>query len=147
MKTLCHLAFIAIASCLAFVSCSKNNDDGGTITVNGVTYTNVKATCEVRGGVFFNFDLGDGITATGLVDYGLAFDKTLHFGYDEDNGGYGDWLPLEVDYPNGTHYTAMPKSGTQTMKENGGTISVVIDGKDENNKDYKVNVVAKVTVH
>jgi len=137
-------AFIALAACLAFVSCKKDNA-GGTVTVNDATYTNVQATCDdSHGGLWFKFDLGDGIFATALVDARLALEKTLHYGYEENNGGYGDWLCLGVEYPGGGIYNVDPASGTQTIKKKSDAYTVAVDGKDQNGKVFKVNVTAKI---
>ena len=140
MKGLRFLAAIALALCLT--ACVKN-DGEGTVTVNDATYTNVSVTCDSsHGGLYLIFDLGDGITGTGLVDARLALEKTLKFGEEEGNGGYGDWIALCVEYPNGKIYNAVPKTGTQTIKKKGKSYSIVIDGKDENDKAYKMNVTA-----
>ena len=140
MKGLRFLAAIALALCLS--ACNKN-DGEGTVTVNDATYTNVKVTCDSsHGGLWLIFDLGEGITGTGLVDARLAVNNTLKFGEEEGNGGYGDWIALSVEYPNGKSYTAEPKSGTQTIKKKGSSYSIVIDGKDTNGKAYKMNVTA-----
>lgn len=137
-------AFLALAACLAFVSCNKDNA-GGTITVNDATYSNVQATCDdSRNGLWFQFDLGDGIVASALVDARLALEKTLRYGFEDGNGGYGDWLCMTVEYPGDKLYNVEPESGTQTIKKKGDSYSVVVDGKDQNGKVYKVNVTAKI---
>ena len=142
MKGLRFLAAIALALCLS--ACVKN-DGEGIVTVNDATYTKVTADCHEEGrGLFFTFELAEGVKASGMIDTGIALEKTLHFGYEENNGGYGDWIALGVEYPGGKFYEAVPKSGTQTIKKNGKAYSIVIDGKDENDKVYKINVSAKV---
>ena len=137
-------AFIAVAACLAFVSCTKD-DAAGTVTVNDATYTNVIATCDdSHNGLWFQFDLGDGIAASALVDARLALEKTLNYGKEENNGGYGDWLCLCVEYPSGKTYNVEPASGTQTIKKKGSSYKIAVDGKDKNGKVFKVNVTAKI---
>ena len=137
-------AFIALAACIAFTSCTKD-DAAGTVTVNDATYTNVIATCDdSHNGLWFQFDLGDGIEASALVDARLALEKTLHYGEEENNGGYGDWLCMSVDYSNGKFYNVEPASGTQTIKKKSGSYTIAVDGKDQNGKVFKVNVTAKI---
>lgn len=142
MKKLFSL--IALTACLTFVACNKDNADG-SVTVNDVTYTNVIATVDdSHGGLWFQFDLGDGIKASALVDARLALEKTLHYGEEEGNGGYGDWLCMGVEYPDGKFYNVEPATGTQTIKKKGDSYKVDVDGKDQNGKVFKVNVTAKV---
>ena len=137
-------AFIALAACITLVSCKKDNA-GGTVTVNDTVFKNVQATVDdSHGGLWFQFDLGDGIEASALVDARLALEKTLHYGYEENNGGYGDWLCMAVSYPNGRLYNVEPASGTQTIKKKGDSYKVDVDGKDSNGKVFKVNVTAKI---
>ena len=138
------LALIAIVASLSFVSCTKD-EDSGSITVNDATYTNVQATCDdSHNGLWFIFDLGDGIIASALVDDRLALEKTLHYGVEENNGGYGDWLCMAVEYPGGSIYNVEPASGTQTIQKKSDSYTIAVDGKDQNGKVYKVNVTAKV---
>ena len=137
MKTSRIFAALA-ACCIAIVSCTKTDPDANTVTINGATYENVKASCMEEHGLYFHFDFG--ITGTGLVDNRIGI-ETVTFGKD---GGYGDWLAIQILEPGDKMYTAVPKTGTQTIKKKGDSYSVVIDGKDENGKVYKVNVLAKI---
>ena len=139
MKTSRIFAALA-ACCIAIVSCTKTDPDSNTVTINGATYENVKASCMEEHGLYFHFDFGDGITGNGLVDNRIGI-ETVTFGKD---GGYGDWLAIQILEPGDKMYTAVPKTGTQTIKKKGDSYSVVIDGKDENGKVYKVNVLAKI---
>ncbi len=139
MKTSRIFAALA-ACCIAIVSCTKTDPDANTVTINGATYENVKASCMEEHGLYFHFDFGDGITGNGLVDNRIGI-ETVTFGKD---GGYGDWLAIQILEPGDKMYTAVPKTGTQTIKKKGDSYSVVIDGKDENGKVYKVNVLAKI---
>ena len=139
MKTSRIFAALA-ACCIAIVSCTKTDPDANTVTINGATYENVKASCMEGHGLYFKFDFGGGITGTGLVDNRIGI-ETLTFGKD---GGYGDWLAIDVSYPGDKYYSAVPETGTQTIKKKGNAYSVVIDGKDENGKDYKVNILANI---
>ena len=145
MKKLISLAAIALAVCVAFVSCTKE-EEGGTVTVNGETYTNVTATVQEGRGLWFQFtlDKDKGITASALVDDGLALQKTLQIGKEENNGGYGDWVLLAVEYGNGRTYSVEPGSGTQTIKKGKGAYTVKVDGKDHNGKPYKIDVKATI---
>ena len=145
MKKLISIAAIALAVCVALVSCTKE-ETGGTVTVNGETYTNVTATVQEGRGLWFQFtlDKDKGITASALVDDGVALQKTLHFEIDEGNGGYGDWVLMAVEYSTGKGYTAIPAKGTQTIKKVKNGYSILIDSTDENGKPYKVDVTAKV---
>ena len=148
MKAITRILALAMASCLMLAACEK--EDGAsknTVTVNGVTYENVVASVDdSHNGLWFNFVLTeDGkTTASALIDARLALEKTLKYGFDEGNGGYGDWMCLYVEYPDGKGYSVEPASGTQTIKKQDGGYSVVIDGKDQNGKDLKMNLVAKL---
>ena len=82
-------------------------------------------------------------TASALIDDGIALQKTLKYGVDENNGGYGDWMCLYVEYPDGKSYSVDPASGTQTIKKKDGGYSVLIDGKDDNGKEFKMDLFAK----
>ena len=148
MKAITRILALAMASCLMLAACEK--EDGAsknTVTVNGVTYENVEATVDdSQRGLWFQFVLTSDrkTTASALIDDGIALEKTLKYGVDEGNGGYGDWMCLYVEYPDGKNYSVEPASGTQTIKKQDGGYSVVIDGKDQNGKDFKMNLVAKL---
>ena len=146
MKKLISFAAIALAVCVAFVSCTKE-EEGGTVTVNGETYTNVTATVQEGRGLWFQFvlDKDKGITASALVDARLALEKTLKIGdIESGDGGYGDWVCLAVEYGNGNVYGAEPASGTQTIKKVKDAYTVKVDGKDTKGKAYKIDVTAKI---
>ena len=136
-----------MASCLMLAACEKEESASkNTVTVNGVTYENVEATVDdSHNGLWFQFVLtSDGkTTASALVDARLALEKTLKYGFDEGNGGYGDWMCLYVEYPDGKGYSVEPASGTQTIKKKDGGYSVLIDGKDDNGKEFKMDLFAK----
>lgn len=148
MKTITRFLALALAGCLMLAACEKEEDaTNNTITVNGVTYENVEATVDdSQRGLWFQFVLTSDrkTTASALIDDGIALEKTLKYGVDEGNGGYGDWMCLSVEYPDGKIYNVEPKSGTQTIKKQDGGYSVVVDGKDENGKVFKMDLVAKV---
>lgn len=146
MKAITRILALAMASCLMLAACEKEEDaTNNTITVNGVTYEKVQATVDDSRGLWFNFVLTeDGkTTASASIDARLALQKTLKYGVDEDNGGSGDWMCLSVEYPDGKDYYAEPASGTQTIKKKDGGYSVLIDGKDENGKEFKMDLFAK----
>lgn len=149
MKAITRILALAMASCLMLAACEK--EDGAsknTVTVNGVTYENVVASVDdSQHGLWFNFVLTeDGkTTASALIDAHLALEKTLNYGVFENNGGYGDWMCLYVEYPDGKGYSVEPASGTQTIKKKDGGYSVLIDGKDENGKEFKMDLFAKTT--
>ena len=148
MKAITHILARVLAGCLMLEACEKEEDaTNNTITVNGVTYENVEATVDdSQRGLWFTFVLTeDGKTiASALIDDGIALEKTLNYGVDEGNGGYGDWMCLSVEYPDGKIYNVEPKSGTQTIKKKDGGYSVLVDGKDDNGKVFKMDLVAKV---
>ena len=148
MKTITRFIALALAGCLMLAACEKEEDaTNNTITVNGVTYENVEATVDdSQRGLWFTFVLTDDgkTTASALIDDGIALEKTLKYGVDEGNGGYGDWMCLSVEYPDGKIYNVEPKSGTQTIKKKDGGYSVLVDGKDDNGKVFKMDLVAKV---
>lgn len=148
MKAITRILALAMASCLMLAACEKEEGaTNNTITVNEVTYENVEATVDdSHNGLWFQFVLtSDGkTTASALVDARLALQKTLNYGVEEGNGGTGDWMCMTVEYPGGKIYYAEPKSGTQTIKKKDGGYSVLIDGKDENNKAFKMDLFAKV---
>lgn len=148
MKSITRFLALALAGCLMLAACEKEEDaTNNTITVNGVTYENVEATVDdSQRGLWFTFVLTeDGKTiASALIDDGIALEKTLKYGVDEGNGGYGDWMCLSVEYPDGKIYNVEPKSGTQTIKKKDGGYSVLVDGKDDNGKVFKMDLVAKV---
>ena len=147
MKTIYRFIALALAGCLMLAACEKEEDaTNNTITVNGVTYEKVQASVDDSRGLWFTFVLTeDGkTTASALIDDGIALEKTLKYGVEEGNGGYGDWMCLGVEYPDGKIYNVEPASGTQTIKKKDGAYSVVIDGKDENGKVFKMDLVAKV---
>lgn len=147
MKAITRILALAMASCLMLAACEK--EDGAsknTVTVNGVTYENVEATVADDGhGLWFQFVLTSDrkTTASALIDARLALEKTLKYGFDEGNGGYGDWMCLYVEYPDGKDYSVEPASGTQTIKKKDGGYSVLIDGKDQNGKEFKMDLFAK----
>ena len=149
MKAITRILALAMASCLMLAACEK--EDGAsknTVTVNGVTYKNVEATVDdSQRGLWFQFVLTSDrkTTASALIDDGIALEKTLKYGVDEGNGGYGDWMCLYVEYPDGKGYSVEPASGTQTIKKKDGGYSVLIDGKDENGKEFKMDLFAKTT--
>jgi hypothetical protein len=130
-------------------ACEKEDGaSNNTVTVNGVTYENVEATVDdSQRGLWFQFVLTSDrkTTASALIDDGIALQKTLKYGVDEGNGGYGDWMCLYVEYPDGKGYSVEPASGTQTIKKKDGGYSVLIDGKDENGKEFKMDLFAKTT--
>ena len=148
MKAITRILALAMASCLMLAACEKEEDaTNNTITVNGVTYENVEATVDdSQRGLWFQFILTSDrkTTASALIDDGIALQKTLKYGVDEGNGGGGDWMCLSVEYPDGKIYNVEPKSGTQTIKKQDNGYSVVIDGKDDNGKVFKMDLVAKV---
>lgn len=147
MKAITRILALAMASCLMLAACEK--EDGAsknTVTVNGVTYENVEATVDdSQRGLWFQFVLTSDrkTTASALIDDGIALEKTLKYGFDEGNGGYGDWMCLYVEYPDGKGYSVEPASGTQTIKKKDGGYSVLIDGKDDNGKEFKMDLFAK----
>ena len=149
MKAITRILALAMASCLMLAACEK--EDGAsknTVTVNGVTYENVEATVDdSQHGLWFQIILTSDrkTTASAMIDAHLALEKTLNYGVYENNGGYGDWMCLYVEYPDGKGYSAEPASGTQTIKKKDGGYSVLIDGKDENGKDFKMDLFAKTT--
>lgn len=146
MKKIFTLAAIALTVCIALASCTKEKT-GGTVTVNGETYTNVTATCQDDRGLWLQFvlDKDKNITASALVDARLALERTLKIGdIESGDGGYGDWVCLAVEYNNGKVYTAEPASGTQTIKKVKNAYTVKVDGKDTNGKPYKIDVKATI---
>lgn len=148
MKAITRILALALAGCLMLAACEKEESASkNTVTVNGVTYEKVQATVDDSRGLWFNFVLTeDGkTTASALIDAHLALQKTLKYGVDEGNGGYGDWMCLAVEYPDGKIYNVEPKSGTQTIKKKDGGYSVLIDGKDDNGKEFKMDLFAKTT--
>jgi len=147
MKAITRILALAMASCLMLAACEKEDSaSNNTVTVNGVTYENVEATVDdSQRGLWFQFVLTSDrkTTASALIDDGIALQKTLKYGFDEGNGGYGDWMCLYVEYPDGKGYSVEPASGTQTIKKKDGGYSVLIDGKDENGKEFKMDLFAK----
>ena len=147
MKAITRILALAMASCLMLAACEKEESASkNTVTVNGVTYENVEATVDdSQRGLWFQFVLTSDrkTTASALIDDGIALEKTLNYGVDENNGGYGDWMCLYVEYPDGKGYSVEPASGTQTIKKKDGGYSVLIDGKDENGKEFKMDLFAK----
>ena len=147
MKTIYRFIALALAGCLMLAACEKEETKNNTVTVNDETYENVEVSVDdSHNGLYFTFVLTkDGkTTATALVDSRLALQKTLNYGVEEGNGGTGDWMCMTVEYPGGKMYYAEPISGTQTIKKKDGGYSVLIDGKDENNKAFKMDLFAKV---
>ena len=146
MKTITRILALALAGCLMLAACEKEETKNNTVTVNGVTYEKVEASVDdSHHGLWFTFVLTeDGkTTASALIDSGIALQKTLKYGVEENNGGYGDWMCLCVEYPGEKIYTVEPASGTQTIKKKDGGYSVLIDGKDENGKVFKMDLFAK----
>ena len=147
MKAITRILALAMASCLMLAACEKEESASkNTVTVNGVTYENVEATVDdSQRGLWFQFVLTSDrkTTASALIDDGIALEKTLKYGVDENNGGYGDWMCLYVEYPDGKGYSVEPASGTQTIKKKDGGYSVLIDGKDDNGKEFKMDLFAK----
>ena len=146
MKKFISLVAIALAVCVAFVSCTKE-EEGGTVTVNGETFTNVTATVQEGHGLWFQLvlDKDKGVYASAQVDAQLALERTLNIGdIESGDGGYGDWVCLYVDYGNDKFFSAEPSSGTQTIKKGKNAYTVKVDGKDQNGKPYKIDVTAKV---
>ena len=147
MKAITRILALAMASCLMLAACEKEESASkNTVTVNGVTYENVEATVDdSQRGLWFQFVLTSDrkTTASALIDDGIALQKTLKYGVDEGNGGYGDWMCLYVEYPDGKGYSVEPASGTQTIKKKDGGYSVLIDGKDDNGKEFKMDLFAK----
>ena len=148
MKTITRFLALALAGCLMLAACEKEEDASkNTVTVNGVTYENVEASVDdSHNGLWFTFVLTeDGkTTASALIDARLALEKTLKYGAEEGNGGYGDWMCLGVEYPDGKIYNVEPASGTQTIKKKDSSYTVLIDGKDSNGKVFKMDLVAKI---
>lgn len=147
MKAITRILALAMASCLMLAACEKEESASkNTVTVNGVTYENVEATVDdSQRGLWFQFVLTSDrkTTASALIDDGIALEKTLNYGVEENNGGYGDWMCLYVEYPNGKDYSVEPASGTQTIKKKDDGYSVLIDGKDDNGKEFKMDLFAK----
>ena len=147
MKAIARILALVLAGCLMLAACEKEDvASKNTVTVNGVTYENVEATVDdSQRGLWFQFVLTSDrkTTASALIDDGIALEKTLNYGVDENNGGYGDWMCLYVEYPDGKGYSVEPASGTQTIKKKDGGYSVLIDGKDDNGKDFKMDLFAK----
>ena len=147
MRAITRILALAMVSCLMLAACEKEESASkNTVTVNGVTYENVEATVDdSQRGLWFQFVLTSDrkTTASALIDDGIALQKTLKYGFDEGNGGYGDWMCLYVEYPDGKDYSVEPASGTQTIKKQDGGYSVLIDGKDDNGKEFKMDLFAK----
>ena len=147
MKAITRILALAMASCLMLAACEKEDSaSNNTVTVNGVTYENVEATVDdSQRGLWFQFVLTSDrkTTASALIDDGIALEKTLNYGVEENNGGYGDWMCLYVEYPDGKGYSVEPASGKQTIKKKDGGYSVLIDGKDDNGKEFKMDLFAK----
>ena len=105
MKAITRILALAMASCLMVAACEEEESASkNTVTVNGVTYENVEATVDdSQRGLWFQFVLTSDrkTTASALIDDGIALQKTLKYGVDEGNGGYGDWMCLYVEYPDG----------------------------------------------
>ena len=147
MKAITRILALVMASCLMLAACEKEDGaSNNTVTVNGVTYENVEATVDdSHNGLWFQFVLTSDrkTTASALIDDGIALQKTLKYGVDEGNGCYGYWMCLYVEYPDGKGYSVEPASGTQTIKKKDGGYSVLIDGKDDNGKEFKMDLFAK----
>ena len=147
MKAITRILALAMASCLMLAACEKEDSaSNNTVTVNGVTYENVEATVDdSQRGLWFKFVLTSDrkTTASASIDDGIALEKTLNYGVYENNGGTGDWMYLYVEYPDDKGYDVEPASGTQTIKKQDGGYSVLIDGKDQNGKEFKMDLFAK----
>ena len=147
MKAITRILALVLAGCLMLAACEKEESASkNTVTVNGVTYENVEATVDdSQRGLWFQFVLTSDrkTTASALIDDGIALQKTLNYGVEEGNGGTGDWMCMTVEYPGEKIYYAEPKSGTQTIKKKDGGYSVLIDGKDDNGKEFKMDLFAK----
>jgi hypothetical protein len=140
------LALGAALMCLA--ACTKDGVSGNKVTVNGASYTNVKATYFIENEHFFWLNLvltEDGkTTARGMLDTPRMEQDLGRTVKINDNLGYGDRLFLEVVYPGGKYYTATPESGTQTFKKKDNKhYEINLDAKDQEGKDLKVKVVAE----
>ncbi|MCR5018049.1 MAG: hypothetical protein K6A64_04570 [Bacteroidales bacterium] len=142
------LALGAAMMCLA--ACNKDNASNNKVTVNGQTYTNVKAKYDIKGNHFFWLQLvltEDGKTiASGMLDTPISLGEDLkgRTVTINDDFGYGDRLCLDVMYPGDRVYSAVPANGKQTFKKKDNThYEIILDAKDENGKDLKVNLVAE----
>lgn len=146
MKAITRILALALAGCLMLAACEKEGDASkNTVTVNGVTYENVEATVADNGhDLWFQFVLSADrkTTASALVDARRALEGPVTYG-DETDSGYGDWMCLYVEYPDGKDYSVEPASGKQTIKKKDGGYSVLIDGKDAKGKDFKMDLFAK----
>lgn len=134
------------AAIMLFASCSKEGSSN-TVTIDGKTYTNVKATYFIQNEHFFLLNLvltEDGkTTAKGMLDT-PAMERNLGKTVNINDLGYGDRLILDVEYPGDNWYNATPESGTQTFKKKDNThYEIILDAKDDSGKDVKVNVVAE----
>ena len=113
--------FLALAIATLFLAaCTKDGVSGNKVTVNGASYTNVKATYFIENEHFFWLNLvltEDGkTTARGMLDTPRMEQDLGRTVKINDNLGYGDRLFLEVVYPGDKYYNAVPASGTQTFK-------------------------------
>ena len=140
------LALGAAVMCLA--ACTKDGVSGNKVTVNGASYTNVKATYDIQGRQFF---LQLALTEDGKTSAFGMLDTNAALGEDQKgrtitipkDGGTGDWLFLQVTSSGGV-YTAVPASGKQTFKQKDSKhYEINLDAKDEKGKDLKVKVVAE----
>lgn len=147
MKSIYRFIALALAGCLMLEACEKEETSNNIVTVNGQTYENVEVSVDdSRGGLWFTFVFTEDGNTYGscLIDDGIALEKTLKYGVDEGNGGYGDWMCLSIIYPSGNIFNVEPTSGTQTIKKKDGGYSVLVDGKDQNGKVFKMDFFAKV---
>lgn len=135
------------AAMMLFAACTKDGSSN-SVTIDGKTYTNVKATYFIENEHFFWLNLvltEDGkTTARGMLDTPRMEQDLGRTVKINDNLGYGDRLFLDVEYPGGKYYNATPESGTQTFKKKDNKhYEIILDAKDDNGKDFKVNVVAE----
>lgn len=134
------------AAIMLFAACTKDGSSN-SVTIDGKTYTNVKATYFIENEHFFWLSLTlteDGkTTAKGLLDT-PAMEQNLGRAVKIADLGYGDRLILDVEYPGENYYNATPESGTQTFKKKDSKhYEIILDAKDDNGKVFKMNVVAE----
>lgn len=134
------------AAMMLFAACTKDGSSN-SVTIDGKTYTNVKATYFIENEHFFWLNLvltEDGkTTAKGMLDT-PAMESNLGKTVNINDLGYGDRLILDVEYPGDKWYNATPESGKQTFrKKDNKHYEIILDAKDDNGKEVKVNVVAE----
>lgn len=135
------------AAMMLFAACTKEGSSN-TVTIDGKTYTNVKATYFIENEHFFWLNLvltEDGkTTARGMLDTPRMEEDLGRTVKIDEHLGYGDRLILDVEYPGENYYNATPESGTQTFKKKDNKhYEIILDAKDDQGKDFKVNVVAE----